>query len=511
LKRSRLIRVMAPALAVALIAAACGGDDDDGGDAATETTTAGSAAPEATETTGGADTTAAAEEGTDTTEAADEGADTTEASEEGADTTEGGGGAEGEVVAIEPGGEGSTDLGPFKLGVINSNDLFPDYSGGVEAAVEYVNAELNGLDGRQIELTVCSIDYNTPDDTQRCANELAAAQVDFAVSTLNQFGTHMQILRGAGIPVLVGTAVSVPDYTTEGVYSISPGGGCAGTLTAMTKYVVQELEATRIAVPYYDIPSGVLCYADSEQKALDILKGTVDGATSPDSGSAPDIEQLGVPVPPTDPDLTSVANQILEFEPDAIIFSGPATSCFPLLAALNSVGYSVDDFPFVMTTSCFDQAAAEDAGENAVGLYFVGSGGYLTRDPATLEGQQAYDAELYQTKAAEYGLDAEFLTRNFAQQGFTLVMSMFQRSLEVAEAGEQVDAETLASTFAATEDSPQFGSTPISCSQAPEPYIAVCNGLNNVTTWNGTELEPILDDYEAIPLLDGTEIRTTPL
>ena len=78
--------------------------------------------------------------------------------------------------------------------MINSNDLFPDYSAGIEAAVEYANAELNGLEGRDIEVQVCTIDYNTPDDTQRCANELAAAQVDFAVSTLNQFGTHMQIL-----------------------------------------------------------------------------------------------------------------------------------------------------------------------------------------------------------------------------------------------------------------------------------------------------------------------------
>ena len=93
-------------------------------------------------------------------------------------------------------------------------------------------------------------------------------------------------------------------------------------------------------MPYYDIPSGVLCYADSEQKTLDVLKGTVDGATSPDAGSMPDLERQGFAVPPTDPDLTSVANQILAYEPDAIIFSGPATSCFPLLAALNSVGYS---------------------------------------------------------------------------------------------------------------------------------------------------------------------------
>ena len=120
-----------------------------------------------------------------------------------------------------------------------------------------------------------------------------------------------------------------------------------------------------------------------------------------------------------------------------------------------------------MSTSCFDQAAAEDAGENAVGLYFVGSAGYLTRDPADLEGAQADEATLYQEKAVEYGLDEEFLTRNFAQQGFTLVMSMVQRAAEVAAADGQVDGTTLAEAFATTEEAPQFGSTPISCSSAP--------------------------------------------
>jgi branched-chain amino acid transport system substrate-binding protein len=225
----------------------------------------------------------------------------------------------------------------------------------------------------------------------------------------------------------------------------------------------------------------------------------------------PDLERQGIPVPPTDPDLTSVANQILDFEPDAILFSGPATSCFPLLAALNSVGYTVEEIPFVMSTSCFDQASAEDAGETAVGVYFVGSAGYLTRDPAELEGAQAEEAQLYQEKATEYGLDEEFITRNFAQQGFTLIMSMVQRAAEVAAGGGQVDGTTLADAFAATEEAPQFGSSPISCASAPPPYIAVCNRNVNVTQWDGTQQAPVIDDYYAMDLLDGTEIRTEPV
>ena len=62
-----------------------------------------------------------------------------------------------------------------------------------------------------------------------------------------------------------------------------------------------------------------------------------------------------------------------------------------------------------------------------------------------------------------------------------------------------------------TEEAPQFGSSPISCSSAPAPYIAVCNRNVNVTQWDGTQQQPILEDYYAMDLLDGTEIRTEPV
>jgi branched-chain amino acid transport system substrate-binding protein len=489
---------------LAIIAAACGDDDDN----ATTATTAGNGAATTAASAGGSSATTSAAS-TETSGSAT--ASSTGSSTSGSGSTASGGGGNATSGTIAKGGEGSKDLGTFTLGVINSNDLFPEYTQAIDAAVKYANTELNGLEGRQVEVHTCTIDYNTPDDTQRCANELAAAKVDFAVSTLNQFGTHMQILRGAGIPVIVGTAVSVPDYTTKGVYAVLPGGGCAGTLTGMVKYAAQELKAKRIAVPYYDIPSGVLCYADSEQKPIDVLKGTVEGAKSKDAGSIPDIERQGFPVPPTDPDLTSIANQILAYKPDAIIFSGPSTSCFPLLGALNQVGYSISDIPFVMTQSCFDQNSAKDAGDNAKGLYFVGSSAYLSADPSTLKGKQADEAKLYQEVGAKYGIQSENLTKGFAQAGFSLVMSMVQRAGEVAKSGGKVDGKTLADAFAKTKQAPQFGGTPISCSEAPDPYVTLCNTHVAVTKWDGTAQQSVIDDFYAADLVEGTPIRTQPL
>ena len=41
---------------------------------------------------------------------------------------------------------------------------------------------------------------------------------------------------------------------------------------------------------------------------------------------------------------------------------------------------------------------------SAEGIYFVGSPSFLTQDPATLEGDEAEQATLYQEKVIEYGL-----------------------------------------------------------------------------------------------------------
>ena len=140
-----------------------------------------------------------------------------------------------------------------------------------------------------------------------------------------------------------------------------------------------------------------------------------------------------------------------------------------------------------------------------------GSPPFLSQDPATLEADQAEQATLYQEKVVEYGLPADLMTRNFAQQGFIVTMSMVQRAAEVAAAGEQVDGQTLADAFAATDNAPQFGSTPISCSAATAPYISVCNSTVSVAQWNGESRDTLIEEYSAIELVEGTEIRTTPV
>ncbi len=101
------------------------------------------------------------------------------------------------------------------------NGSFPEASLAAQAAVDYINAELggwgsdiqNGVPGRPIQLEVCRTAIS-PDDSQRCANELVAKDPDIVVSTINFFGNHLPIFEAAGIPAIVTSPVTIADYTS---------------------------------------------------------------------------------------------------------------------------------------------------------------------------------------------------------------------------------------------------------------------------------------------------------
>ena len=285
-------RVIAVGVSLTLIAAACGSDDDEpSADHRRRTTAAG-----AETTAGGTETTAG---GTETTESADTteggadttegGADTTEPTEESTEPTEGRRdhdrrvGAPADVSVACPEIDDSIDeeegLGagrflsdlqcaldaplaaegePVVIGFQNPEGdpagSFPEYSLAAQAAVEYINTELggfgadiqNGVPGRPIQLEVCKMAI-APDDSQRCANELLAKNPFLIVSSLNFFGNQIPIYQAAGVPAIVGTPITVGDFTAEGVYSIGGGGGCLGVHTGLVEFATTEFE---------DVPEG---------------------------------------------------------------------------------------------------------------------------------------------------------------------------------------------------------------------------------------------------------------
>ncbi|MEO1060294.1 MAG: ABC transporter substrate-binding protein [Actinomycetota bacterium] len=485
--RTGLIRWLALLFTFALIAAACGDSDDDGG------------GDDSTEAEAG-------EETTDETEAPAEEGDGD------SDTTEAAGGDEGGDEEMVAEGE------PIRIGIQNPEGdpagSFPEYSQAAQAAADYINAELGGLGGRPIELEICTMAI-TPDDSQRCANELSAAGVDLAVSTLNFFGNHFPIYQGSNIPVIVGTPITIADFTSPGVFSIGAGGGCLGVHTGLVQFATQNIAeitgepVNRVAVPWADTPPGVVCYADLEQKPLDVLNGSEPGESAL-AGTMPDLEHIGVPVLPAQPDVTPQATEVLDFEPDAIIFSAQGADCWTFVDALGRLGWTPQDIPLILSGACTDFEAAAAAGDLAVGIYFTGTQNGLLSPPESLDPDSDHYRYVttYREKAPEYGLAEDLLFTGFAGQGFTVLMSIY----EIASAIDgDVTGEAIAAGFAATDGTqPSFANAPLDCANAPEPYVAVCSAPISVSQWDGTQLNEITPFLNAIDLVAGTELRPTP-
>lgn len=437
---------------------------------------------------------------------------TTAATEPSAQTTEADASSEPETPAgTTPSGEASGE--PIRIGIQNLEGdpagSFPEFTVAIDAATEYINAELGGLGGRPIELVECR-SVVSPDDSQRCANELAASNVELAVSTINFFGNHLSIFQGSDIPVVVLRPVTVADFTSDGVYSIGAGGGCLGSHTGLVQFVTGEIEALeeidvqRVAVPWADTPPGVFCYNDLEAKPLDVIAGTTPGE-SDRFGDKPDLEQIGVPIVPASPDVTPQATQILDFDPDVIMFSAQGSDCWNLVDALGRVGWTPDQVPLALSGACTDFEAMKAAGDLAKGIYLTGTTNSLLASPDGLEGQHLEEVNTYRTKGAEYGMSDDDLFKGFAAQGFSAMINIW----EIANTIDgEVTGQSISDAFAATDGSASsFGGSPLDCSGAPEPYVAVCSSQISMSQWDGENLINVVEQIDGIGLVAGTELR----
>ncbi len=496
--RTKSKRLAAAAFSFALVAAACGGSsdggDDGGGDDTEETT------EEAEETTEEAVEEEAMEEEGGEEEAMEE-----EAMEEEAMEEEGG----EEEAMEEPSGE------PIRIGVQNlegdPNGSFPEYSLGVQAAADYINAELGGLGGREIEIELCK-SVVSPDDSQRCANELSAGGVEMALSTINFFGNHFPIYAGAGIPVVVGTPITIPDFTSPGVFAIGAGGGCLGVHTGLVEFATNQIEelegitVSKVGVPWADTPPGVVCYNDLEAKPLDVLAGNEPGDAAR-AGTKPDLTYVGVPVAPAAPDVTPQATEVLDFDPDVIIFSAQGADCWNFVAALGRLGWTPQDIPLVLSGACLDFDAMRAAGDLAVGIYLTSTENGILNPLDGLEGQHLDNASTYQTKAPEYGMPEDLVFTGFGGQGFSAMMNIWEAAQSI---DGEVTGQSIADSFASTDGTvPAFGNSPLNCSAAPVPYVSVCGSAISVTQWDGDQLVSIVPQLNGLDLVAGTELRPT--
>jgi branched-chain amino acid transport system substrate-binding protein len=225
-----------------------------------------------------------------------------------------------------PGGtKADPSLEPVLIGFTNVEGgaiSQPEVRYGFEAGLEYVNAELGGINGHPLEAVECSMDL-TPESSANCANEYVDAGVVAATQGYD-------VASDAALPILKeADTVYIASFAFGPLMNTSKGDAAALMFSNEDLYLSslveqQQLGAEKLAVFLEDLP----VYRKLNDELLQ-----------------PAAERLGIEaVPffaPPNVDYATLAASMLATDPDAV--SLPAvqdSSCTGMVQALRSLGFT---------------------------------------------------------------------------------------------------------------------------------------------------------------------------
>jgi branched-chain amino acid transport system substrate-binding protein len=236
--------------------------------------------------------------------------------------------------------------------------------------------------------------------------------------------------------------------------------------------------------------------------------------TSKLAGSMPDLEYIkdGVPIKPATPDITAQVTQILDFNPDVIVFSAQGADCWNLVDGLGKQGWTPAKIPMVMTGSCIDFEKMKAAGDLAKGIYFIGTGGAGLSNPDLIKNPRfKAEALTYLAKAAKYGASETDIRKGFGTQGWSVMMTIWeQANLSTGGDPTKLTPEAFVTQMKSTSGNHIYASVPFGCADAKAPYVAVCNSMASLSQWDGTNLNITVPLYSGVDLIAGTELIPGP-
>jgi branched-chain amino acid transport system substrate-binding protein len=278
---------------------------------------------------------------------------------------------------------------------------FPDVRTAAEKAVAYVNGDLGGIDGRQIQLVVCTTD-STPERSQACAAELVRQQV-VAVVVGVDFGSPglYETLGAAGIPVVGGVPRVLDDYHATGAPFFV--GGAVVTLPALAEYATQVLRATQVAVVYRDV-------ATFEAVARTLVVGPLQAA-----GARADVVTVA---------NTSAPRPRIPAGTQAVVALADAGGCAELAQAVRAAAPGV---PILVPSSCGSVAAVGALGVEGP-LYVPSELADPTGPPPTFDPVLAQDLERYRAAMGDAAT-----TTGFPPVAFAAIVNVRQLVADAAE------------------------------------------------------------------------------
>ena len=121
---------------------------------------------------------------------------------------------------------------PLVIGTINQDTgaagAFPELTVADKVAVDFINTELNGVDGHPIKLLTCNTNFNA-DLSQSCAQQMVSDKVAAVIGGIDIWGTGIKTLENNGVPYVGGIPVSFDAARSPVSFSsvAAPGGLCS--------------------------------------------------------------------------------------------------------------------------------------------------------------------------------------------------------------------------------------------------------------------------------------------
>ncbi|HEX2272269.1 MAG TPA: ABC transporter substrate-binding protein [Acidimicrobiales bacterium] len=350
-----------------------------------------------------------------------------------------GGGGDGDG----PGGE------PVVVGFINQErgtvGSFPEVRSDAEAAVRYVNRELDGVGGRPLKLETCATD-GTPESSQACANQLRLKNPVAVVGGVDLgAAASIPVLDAAGIPYVGGSPSLGDELTRTNAYMLT--GGVAADLLGQAQYAIDTLKPRRVGLIYIDLP-GLLSTAVEAARRVLAKKGVGDVTAVPEKADAADFTQS----------LTAVNRG----NPEVIVALFPAQACARIMQARKALAIKAR---FFFPGACADQAVFDASGGGAEGSYFAS--GFLS-----FTDRSSPDVATYLDKRRAHGAGGT-PPSVLSQAGFAVIVDLRQLLTEVQ--GPLSPAAVVAA-LRASRAHPAFMSHPYTCDRQQVFILsAVCN------------------------------------
>jgi ABC-type branched-subunit amino acid transport system substrate-binding protein len=362
---------------------------------------------------------------------------------------------------------------PITIGAIDAvgdpTFSFPQWYGGFEASVAYVNDELGGVGadpatgkpGRPIKVTECPV---TPDTASvaSCTSKLVADHMDIVISGNNTYTAPIWSALPPAKIVAIGDFPSAPvDFNTPNVYSIAPSGGGVGLVEGMTAWSLKTIKAKKIMVGYDDNPGGIALY-DSF-----VAKPVKDAPAAKTLGT----QVAKVPIPPGTTSWSSIAAKVLAYKPDVLMLLAAPAEQWSLTGAMAQQGWTPDQIHVIGPQTSAQPNLISAAGANGIGISF--SGPNLINQPDLFSGLTQTEAQTYVDKMKQYS--PKSVSDGYSATSFEAGMTLFQTlTAYLGSSHGQYTYDGYNSYLKSTKDVHMFGDAPWGCATAPAGYRSIC-------------------------------------